>query len=142
MTNARGIHHAAITTAHLADTLRLYEQGLGFTVKHIWGRDKKVYMLDVGGGACVELFEGDAQPEGAGVPCQNGRWMHLALRTGDIKASYQKALDAGAKPKLAPTYANILEAQPRPVYMYFAYLTGFDGEEIELIQELDGPVEE
>lgn len=137
--SAPGIHHVAITTAHLADTLQLYRQGLGFEVKHVWGRGQKVYMLDVGGGACVELFEG-AAGEGAAGPRENGGWMHLALRTSDIAASYEKALAAGAKPKLPPTYADIAEAQPRPVYMYFAYLTGFDGEEIELIQELDGPV--
>ena len=35
--SAQGIHHVAITTAHLQDTLRLYRQGLGFEVKHFWG---------------------------------------------------------------------------------------------------------
>ena len=141
--SAQGIHHVAITTAHLQDTLRLYRQGLGFEVKHIWGHEQKVYMLDAGGGACVELFEGyTGELDAPGAPRQSGEWMHLALRTGDIAASWQRALDAGAKPKLPPTYANIMEAQPRPVDMYFAYLTGYDGEEIEFIQELDGPVEE
>ena len=140
--SAQGIHHVAITTAHLQDTLRLYRQGLGFEVKHIWGHEQKVYMLDAGGCTMIDGTDRSAPMALTGAPRQSGEWMHLALRTGDIAASWQRALDAGAKPKLPPTYANIMEAQPRPVYMYFAYLTGYDGEEIEFIQELDGPVEE
>ena len=137
---AQGVHHIGITTAHLDETLGLYTRGLGFAVKHIWGRDKKVYMLETGDGTCVELFDGEPEPAAPAKP-RNGNWMHLALRTDDVQKSYQAALDAGAKPKLAPTYADILEARPEPVYMYFAYVTGFDGEEIEFIQELDGPVD-
>lgn len=138
--SAQGIHHIGITTAHIEDTLRLYQQGLGFTVKHIWGRGAKVYMMETGDGSCVEVFEAETQaPETDHARHQNGEWMHLALRTSDIQASYQRALAAGAKPKLPPTYADILEATPQPVYMWFAYITGFDGEEIEFIQMLDGP---
>lgn len=139
---ATGVHHIGITTAHFEQTVRLYQEGLGFTVKHIWGYDKKVYMMETGDGTCVEVFEGEPAPETSHAAHANGEWMHLALRTDNIGASYAAALAAGAKPKLKPTYANILEAKPAPVYMYFAYVTGFDGEEIEFIQELDGPVEE
>lgn len=135
----QGVHHIGITTGHLPETLHLYQDGLGFTIKHIWGHEKKVYMMETGDGVCVEVFEGDAQPSVPVSQQTNGRWMHLALRTSDIRASYNRALQSGAKTKLPPTYANILEAAPAPVYMYFAYITGCDGEEIEFIQELEGP---
>lgn len=134
-----GVHHIGITTGHFAETVRLYQEGLGFTVKHIWGRDKKVYMMETGGGTCVEVFEGDPGPDEGGEPHGNGEWMHLALRTDDIQADYQRALDAGFKGKLPPTFADILEAEPKPVYLWFAYLIGRDGEEVELIQEVEGP---
>ena len=135
-----GVHHIGITTGHFAETARLYQEGLGFTIKHIWGRDKKVYMMETGDGACVELFEGEPGLDEGGGSHGNGQWMHLALRSNDIQADYQRALDAGFKEKLPPTYADILEAEPEPVYMWFAYLIGYDGEEVELIQELEGPV--
>ena len=138
----KGIHHVSITSGHFAETARLYQEGLGFTIKHAWGRDRKVYMMETGDGSCVELTEGEPGPCTGGGPFENGQWMHLALRTDDIRRDYQRALDAGFHGKLPPTYADILEAEPEPVYMWFAYLTGHDGEEIELIQELEGPVRE
>lgn len=134
-----GIHHVGITSGHFAQTVNLYQQGLGFRVRHIWGHEKKVYMLEAGDGSYVEVFEGDPTPDADHSTQVNGEWMHLALRTEDIEASYQRALKAGAKPVLPPTYADIVEAVPAPVYMMFAYVAGFDGEQIEFIQELDGP---
>ena len=136
----RGIHHINITTGCFARAVRMYQEGLGFTVKHTWGRDRKVCMLETGDGACVELTEGEPGP--CAAPSGNGQWRHLALRTDDIRRDHQRALDAGFQEKLPPTCADILEAEPEPVYLWFAYLIGPDGEEIELIQELDGPAQE
>ncbi|MCR8660395.1 VOC family protein [Paenibacillus endoradicis] len=126
------VHHIGMTSYNFDQTIKFYQEGLGFTIKHMWGRDKQVYMMDMGDGACIEVFEGGQEE----TPPM-GRWLHVAIRTNDIQASYQRAIAAGAKPKLEPTYADILEAKPKPVYMYFAYVIGFDGEEIEFIQELD-----
>lgn len=137
--NAVGVHHIGITAGNFAETVRLYQEGLGFSVKHIWGHDQKVYMMETGDGTCVEVFEGEPLPAQSHAQHTNGEWMHLALRTHNIEESYQRALAAGAKPKLPPTYADIAEATPHPVYMYFAYVIGFEGEEIEFIQELEGP---
>lgn len=137
--SGKGVHHIGITTGHFDETVKLYEQGLGFRVKHIWGRDKRVYMMETGDGTCVEVFEGDPAPDEDHSAHKNGEWMHLALHTDDIRTSYRRALEAGAKPYLEPTYADIIEAKPERVHMLFAYVTGFDGEQIEFIQELDGP---
>lgn len=134
-----GIHHVGITSGHFEQTVRLYQEGLGFTVKHIWGRDKKVYMMEIGNGSYVEVFEGDPGQDTPQGSIPNGRWMHLALRTDDVEASYRRALEAGASPLQPPTFADIQEAKPQRVYMLFAYVTGFDGEQIEFIQKLDGP---
>ena len=134
-----GMHHIGITTGHLSKTLELYQRGLGFQIRHIWGREKKVYMMEAPDHTFVEIFEGEPTPSVSHEPYANGEWMHLALRTDDIQKSYEQALSAGAKPLLKPSYADIVEAVPAPVYMYFAYVSGFDGEQIEFIQELDGP---
>lgn len=137
----KGIHHVGITAAQFEKTVRLYQDGLGFTVKHIWGRDKRVYMMEICEESYVEVFEGEAEGGKPHSSQKTGEWMHLALHTDDIEESYRRALDAGAKPLHPPTYADILEAKPEPVYMLFAYVIGFEGEQIEFIQELDGPRE-
>jgi glyoxylase I family protein len=126
-----GVHHIGMSSNHFDDTVRLYQEGLGFTVKHTWGKGQRIYMMDVGDGSCIEVFE----EKDKDLPAI-GRWMHVALNTKDIKASYDRAVKAGAKPKLSPTFADIVEATPQQVNMWFAYVTGFDGEEIEFIQEL------
>lgn len=138
---AMGVHHIGITSGYFDQTVRLYQEGLGFTIQHTWGHSQRVYMMQTGDGTCLEVFEGETSPAQDHSQHGNGEWMHVALRTDDICEAYAKAVAAGAKEKLPPTYANIMEATPAPVYMYFAYLIGFDGEEIELIQELDGPPE-
>lgn len=138
---ACGVHHIGITSGHFEDTVRLYQEGLGFTIQHRWGKGKRVYMMQTGDGTCIEVFEGDPAEAKDHSTHDNGEWMHVALRTDNIREAYARAVAAGAKEKLPPTYANIMEATPEPVYMYFAYLTGYDGEEIELIQELDKPDE-
>jgi glyoxylase I family protein len=127
---ACGVHHIGMSSRHFDDTVRLYQEGLGFTIKPTWGKGQRVYMMDMGDGSCVEVFEEKEED----LPAV-GRWMHLALNTRDIHESYRRALAAGAQPKLPPTFADIVEATPRQVNMWFAYVTGFDGEEIEFIQE-------
>lgn len=97
----KGIHHIGITSGHFAETVRLYQEGLGFTVKHIWGHEKKVYMMETGDGTCVEVFEGDSAPAGDHSTHGNGEWMHLALRTENIEASYAQALKRRRKSKIA-----------------------------------------
>lgn len=57
----KGIHHVGITAAQFEKTVRLYQDGLGFTVKHIWGRDKRVYMMEICEESYVEVFEGEAE---------------------------------------------------------------------------------
>ena len=128
---SNGVHHIGMSSTHFDDTVRLYQDGLGFTVKHTWGKGQRVYMMDVGDGSCIEVFE-EKEKE---LP-QVGRWMHVAINTEDIRKSYDRAVKAGAKPKLPPTFADIVEATPAQVNMWFAYVTGFDGEEIEFIQEV------
>lgn len=133
-TTAIGIHHIGMHSHHFDETIRFYEEGLGFTVKHTWGKGERVAMMDAGCGSCIEVFDA-----GEGETVSGGSWIHVALHTEDIHASYERAIRAGGKPKLAPAFADILEATPEPVYMWFAYVVGFDGEEIEFIQEVEKP---
>lgn len=132
---AKGIHHVGMIAHHFDDTIRFYQEGLGFTVKHTWGKGERVYMMDAGQGSCIEVFDGGTQEQ----TVQGGSWLHVALHTEDIRASYERAVAAGGKPKLEPTFADIMEAAPKPVYMWFAYVVGFEGEEIEFIQEVEEP---
>lgn len=130
MVKPKGLHHVALTSFHFDDTIGFYQEGLGFTIKHTWGHEDRVYMMDMGDGGCIEVFEGGKKEV---EPC--GRWMHIAIKTDNIQASYDQAIRAGGKAKLPPTFAEIVEATPKQVNMYFAYVIGFDQEEIEFIQE-------
>lgn len=126
-----GLHHIALACNHLEDTIRLYTEGLGMKLHRTWGREKTITFLDMGDGSCVELFE-STQPVENG-----GNWLHLALETDDIRASYDRAVAAGARPHLEPGFADIVEAKPRPVQMWYAYVIGLEGEQIEFIQEVN-----
>lgn len=132
MNHTKGLHHIGFAAQHFEETLHLYTQGFGMTIKHTWGHGEPIHMLDMGNGACIELFH--QTPSACQTPC----WQHITLKTADIRTAFQRAVRAGARVEREPTFAEIPEAQPQPVKMWFANLRGYEGEEIELIQEVEG----
>jgi glyoxylase I family protein len=77
---SNGVHHIGMSSSHFDDTVRLYQEGLGFTVKHTWGKGQRIYMMDMGDGSCIEVFE----EKDKDLPAV-GRWMHVAINTHDMK---------------------------------------------------------
>jgi len=121
-----GFHHIALYCKDVERSLALY-RALGFADKKSWGEgDSRAFMLETGG-SCVELFAG-----GKDVP--DGKWVHLALKTPDCDAAYSAALAAGAAVKIEPKDVDI-PAHSGPYPVRIAFVTGPDGEIIELFQE-------
>ena len=124
---AAGFHHVALAARDFDTSLEFYQDGLGFPTAHAWGKPgDRAVMLDVGDGF-LEIFE---RP---GHPVADGPFIHLALRVPDCRAAHAAALEAGAVEKTAPKDVDI---PSRPVYsVTISFVTGPDGEEIELFQE-------
>jgi len=126
----RGIHHVGMRSAHFDETVKLYMEAFGFQKVYEWtDGPERCYMLETGDGSCFEIFSGGEET----LPSL-GRFNHIALRVDNCQETYERALAAGAKSKVPPTFSDIAHAKPQPLKMYFAYVIGFDGEEIEFIQ--------
>ena len=130
----KGVHHIGMRSHNFEQTTKFYQEGLGFKIVKSWewGENGKAYIMDTGNGCCFEI---GTDPSDDCPPV--GKFTHIALHVKDCKAAYERAIKAGAKPKSPPTFSNIIQAKPKPWKMWFAYIIGFDNEEIELIQEVE-----
>ena len=130
-----GVENRLYHVSDFEKSLKFYTEGLGFTVYRSWiaGSGKKIALLDMGNGNCIELFSDGEKAEYPAEPA--GSYFHLALKTDDAKEAYEKAIAYGAPSHKAPdTYA--LPAQP-PINAIIAFVKGPDGELVEFFQELD-----
>jgi lactoylglutathione lyase len=55
------------------------------------GSDKTINLVDLGNNAVIEII-----PRGTGEEEANAHWAHIAVRTDDAKAAYDRAVKAGA----------------------------------------------
>ena len=96
-----GYHHIGLMTANIEKSLTFYTEGLGgevvFSFPMPANKEKSIYLVDLGGGAVVELI-----PRGVEDAEVNAKWAHICLSTEDVRAAYEAALAAGAKPRSAP----------------------------------------
>ena len=123
----KGLHHVAMNVTSLERSVSFYERAFGFTVMRKWGSPPSAAMLDIGDGAILELFERPAAPQ------QEGRLLHIAVRTDDVDAAYARAIDAGATEQTLPKDVDIPADPVFPVRL--AFVKGPDGEPIELFYE-------
>jgi len=124
-----GFHHVGLLVKDAQKSLDFYTRGLGGKVIFSFpmsGSDKTINLVDLGDNAVVELI-----PKGNGEEEANAHWAHLAIRTGNAKAAYEKAIKAGAVSRSEPK-ENELGAMT--VCNPFVY--GPDREVIEFFQIL------
>lgn len=131
-TNKSGLffHHIGLKCADLQKSLDFY-RALGLTEVLRWGEGEgEIVMLDLGDGGRIELFA-----NGGDAYSVNGKWVHFAMGTDDVVGMYEKALQAGAQPLIAPKIVP-LNSSPEKVSINIAFVKGPDGEEVEFFKQL------
>ncbi len=136
-----GFHHVAIRAVDFDATVAFYTQGLGFRVHYrfaVPGRIDRAAFLDAGDGHYVEVFGDGSSVQAEGrrrrpdeEPTE-GALLHFCLRVPEVAAAYERALAAGAAPRVAPRTVT-LGGEP-PVQVEIAFVTGPNGEVIELFR--------
>jgi Lactoylglutathione lyase and related lyases len=122
-----GYHHIGLAVKNADQSLKFYTQGLGGEIIFSFpmgDTGKTIYLVDLGGNAVVEII-----PRGNGEAEDNAHWAHIALATGDARAAYTLALEAGALPQSEPQDILLGTAA-----VCNAFVTGPDGEAIEFFQ--------
>ncbi|MDR0861969.1 MAG: VOC family protein [Oscillospiraceae bacterium] len=126
--DSKGFHHVGLYVADEQRSLAFYRDGLGGKVVHSFsvGADKSNWLIDLGGGAIVELI-----PFGAGEAKVTIGWAHIAIEVEDTRKAYDAAVAAGATTWIAPT-TEIEIGKP----VCLAYVYGPDHEIIEFYQDM------
>ena len=94
-----GYHHIGLIVKDSEKSLEFYKK-LGGVETHSFTMgdpDKRIYLVDLGGHAVVEII-----PHGNDEPEANARFAHIALETGDAKAAYDLAIKIGAVSRTEP----------------------------------------
>lgn len=148
----RGLDHIAIRAYDLDASVAFYTEALGFRFVREWALDggaTRAVFLDAGDDRLIELFDaGSTPPGGSSQPLdpahrptddERGRvaaLVHFALRTDDVPALYDRALDAGARPLAEPR--KITTDVPDPMTFQAAFVRGPNDEVIEFIDRETG----
>jgi len=123
----QGYHHIGLFVTDVGRSLAFYRDGLGGKVTAqfpMGGTGKTIYLVDVGGGAVVELL-----PGGTSAPEANARFAHIAIATDDCRAAHALALQAGATERSAPNDMTLGDMQ-----VCNSFVLGPDGESVEFFQ--------
>lgn len=135
-------------------TIALYTEGLGFRRVYEWtapGLVGRCVFLDAGDGRLLELFDGASNVPGAvltplselPVPTDDERgaraaFVHIALRSDDVDAAYERAVTHGAAPVMAPVDLDQHGIDGYPdARIRIGFVRGLDGEVVEFISRPD-----
>ena len=125
-----GYHHAGLWVKDAQKSLDFYTKGLGgkvvFSFPMPADKSKTINLVDLGDNAVVEII-----PRGNGEEEVNAHWAHIALRTDDARAAYDRAIKAGATKRTEP-----VEAKLGTMAVCNAFVLGPDKEIIEFFQVL------
>jgi len=129
-----GIAHLALKASDFEKSLEFYK-ALGMEPYIGWGEgEKRIQMLKFGKNGILELFAGGKKIENDPGEYA-GKYIHFAYEVEDVKAAFDAAIAAGAKPKVLPKVVP-LESHPEKVSINIAFVYGPDGEELEFFKEI------
>lgn len=125
-----GSHHIAIQTRDWEKSLAFYRDLLGFPVVAQGGTpDRKVWLLDIGDGSHIELFEPTDNTPKPGDDSVNDSFTHFAFRTTNLHEVIEYLQAAGVEITRGPFDVTL-----SPIEATVAFFNGPDGEVLELFQ--------
>ncbi|MEW1616174.1 MULTISPECIES: VOC family protein [unclassified Streptomyces] len=144
-----GLDHIALRAYDIDATVRFYTDALGFQFLSEWAAPEagvnRCVFLDAGDDRIIEIFDAASTPPG-GSPqpldagdrpsdedrARSATLVHFALRTEDPATLFHRAVEAGARPLMAP--AQVDAKGVAPMTLTVAFVHGPDGEVIEFIR--------
>ena len=128
--NICGFHHVALKVKDFDKAMDFYKK-LGFKVYTRWGDDDRpVVLIDTGNNNYIELFN-----QGDEIKEDNYGYIHLAFSCDDVQKMYDKAIECGAKPNIAPKVV-MPDSEPLKITINCAFVIGPNGEQIEFFKIL------
>ncbi len=124
------MHHIAVQTRDWEASLRFYRDTLGMVVAHEFGSpERKVWLLDMGDGSFMELFQPKADTAAPGSPAPNDPVFHFALTTTDTRAITEHVRQAGYEITMEPKDLDLGTLQ-----VTISFCLGPNGESVEFFQ--------
>ena len=125
-----GCHHIAVQTRDWEASLRLYRDVLGMPVVAQFGSpERKVWLLDMGDGSHIELFQPKADTPAPGSPAPNDPVTHFALTATDTRAATEHVRAAGYQITVEPKDVDLGSMK-----VTISFFLGPNGESIEFFQ--------
>jgi glyoxylase I family protein len=125
-----GVHHIAIQARDWDASLKLYRDVLGMPVVAQFGSpERKIWLLDIGDGSHIELFQPQAGTPAPGSPAANDPTLHIALTTTDTHAATEIVRAAGYKITVEPKSVRL-----DTLDVVISFFEGPNGEIIEFFQ--------
>jgi len=131
MSKIKGFHHVAIKVINFDQSVEFYKKAFDMSIKMEWGQgDSRSAMLEFSDGECIEIFSLGQ------METPQGKWLHIAFNVDSTEESFQTAINAGAKIKMAPTEMD-LQTRNGIVKIKIAFVEGPNGEELELFENVN-----
>ena len=125
-----GCHHIALQTRDWDASLKLYQDVLGMKVAAKFGTpEMKVWLLDMGDGSFMELFEPKEGTPVPGAESPNDPIFHFALATSDTNASTERVREEGYEITVEPKVVVL-----GTMTVTIAFFKGPSGEVVEFFQ--------
>lgn len=125
-----GCHHIAVQTRDWEASLRLYRDVLGMPVVAQFGSpERKIWLLDMGDGSHIEVFQPKADTPAPGSVAPNDPVTHFALTATDTRAATEHVRAAGYQITVEPKDVDLGGMQ-----VTISFFLGPNGESIEFFQ--------
>lgn len=128
-----GSHHLALQVRDMDESLKLYQDVLGMQIVAKFGSpERRIFLLDMGDGSHMELFDPTPDSPKPGAPAANDPLIHFALATTDTKAALEHVRSAGYTVTVEPKTLDLDNMR-----VTIAFFNGPNGESIEFFQVHD-----
>jgi catechol 2,3-dioxygenase-like lactoylglutathione lyase family enzyme len=137
---ASELHHVAIRTLDLENTVAVYTEALCCTVAIAWGEaPNRAVLLDTGGGTYIEIFE--VARDGCGsdreMVTTRGPILHICFRVDDVDEAHARVTRLGLRALDAPRNLVLDTTTGQgSVAVRLFFFEGPTGELIEMVQGL------